>query len=472
MKLAFTGWSNGSVAMAMLAGFVASMPVQGQELTVTMYRSWQPPDITVINGLFRVDGAMLQTGPTCEYGVRLTVTDEAGTALVNNEWDGRCPPARNGVPAGALETFQFAVVPSHYSVEVTVTPKTGGSPLRVRVPIGNLPDDALASDLILARQAGWVDDSAVADVQWTIRKGQLGIAAASEVVAEEERPQVAYYLEIYPSATQPMSGKLIGVIRRLDGMQIARMDLQAIDNAEVSRPLAGNVSLEGLAPGEYVLETRLELADTTILRSHPFRMQGKVTQEAPPNAAGASNEYFQSLSPEQLKELFDPVIVTLKRQADRDLYLDLNPDGRRNFLYTYFGGVSPTPGGGGDNFLDLYLERVGHINREFGERQGGRAGWQTDRGRIWLQHGKPPTIVSRPLPRGGAAPYEIWSYNVPSYAYLFVDDARIGAFQLIFTNDPLEQSRPDWETRISEEALEDLVRLGIPIRAATGDRNE
>jgi GWxTD domain-containing protein len=201
-------------------------------------------------------------------------------------------------------------------------------------------------------------------------------------------------------------------------------------------------------------------------------MQGKVTQEAPPNAAGASNEYFQSLSPEQLKELFDPVIVTLKRQADRDLYLDLNPDGRRNFLYTYFGGVSPTPGGGGDNFLDLYLERVGHINREFGERQGGRAGWQTDRGRIWLQHGKPPTIVSRPLPRGGAAPYEIWSYNVPSYAYLFVDDARIGAFQLIFTNDPLEQSRPDWETRISEEALEDLVRLGIPIRAATGDRNE
>jgi len=248
-------------------------------------------------------------------------------------------------------------------------------------------------------------------------------------------------------------------------MQLARMNLQVIEGVAESRPLAGNVSLAGLAPGEYVLETRIELSDTTILRSHPFRMEGMLSRPAAP--AATSNDYFRSLSPEQLTELFDPVIVTLKRQADRDLFQNLNPEGRRNFLFQYFGGVSPTPGGG-DNPLDLYLERVRHVNQQYGERQGGRAGWQTDRGRIWLQRGKPHTEISKPLPRAGAVPYEIWSYTVPNYVYLYVDEARIGAFELIFTNDPQEQSRPDWDTRIGEEALDDLARLGIPIRAGAG----
>lgn len=454
--------SSRSVVLAVLAGAILAAPVRGQTLQVTMYRSWLPPNITVIDGLFRVDGAMLHTGPECEYSVRLTVVDETGTQLVRNEWEGRCPPPVNGQPSGALETFEFAVVPANYSVNVTVTPKNDGSAVTASMPLRNLPDDALASDLILGRRTGWIDPRV--DVQWTIRKGDLGIAAASEVVAEQERPRLAYYLEVYPGEMEPMSGKLVGVIRRLDGMQMARMDLQSLADVREARPLAGNVSLAGLAPGEYVLETRLELADTTILRSHPFRMEGVAAQQPTTTAGDVSNEYFRSLSPERLAELFDPVIVTLKRQADRDLYATLNPDGRRNFLYQYFGRVSPTPGGEGENPLDLYLERVQHVNGQFTERQGGRAGWQTDRGRIWLQNGQPPNLISRPLPRDGAAPYQIWQYTVPAYVYVFIDEARIGAFQLIYTTDPLEQSRPDWDTRLSEELIEDLARLGIPVK--------
>lgn len=434
-----------------------------QQLPVTVYRSWQPPDVTVVNGLFRVDGAMLGTGPACEYTVRLAVIDSAGTRLVNNEWDGRCPPPQNGLASGALETFEFGVLPAHYTVQVTVTPKSGGSPIRAEVPLASLPADAAASDLILARRAGWVDSTA--NVQWTIRKGQLGIAAASEVVAEEKQPQVAYYLEIYPTESDPMQGQLVGVIRRPDGMQLARMVLQRLQSAQQSQPLAGNVSLAGLAPGDYVLETRLELEDTTILRSHAFRMEGMLSQQARPQAPATTNDYFRSLSPEQLRELFDPVIVTLHRQSDRDLFQSLNAEGKRNFLYQYFGGVEPTAGGGGENPLDLYLQRAQYVNAQFGERQGGLEGWQTDRGRVWLQRGKPNSQVSRPLPRQGAAPFVIWSYQVPNYFYLFVDEARIGGYRLIYTNDPDEQSLPDWDTRVGEEAVEDLRRLGIPIRS-------
>jgi GWxTD domain-containing protein len=147
------------------------------------------------------------------------------------------------------------------------------------------------------------------------------------------------------------------------------------------------------------------------------------------------------------------------------LFQSLNPDGKRRFLQQYFGGVEPTAGGEGDNPLDQYLKRVHHVQREYVERQGGLEGWRTDRGRIYLKRGDPNNRVSRPLPPAGAAPYEIWQHTVPSnYVYVFIDEARIGSYRLVYTNDPLETSLPDWERRISSDAAEELMRMGIPVR--------
>lgn len=447
------------VRLIVAAGLAVGTPAASQ-LDVTMYRSWLPPDITFVQGLFRVDGAMLGTGPACAYVVRLAVVDSTGTRLVNSEWEGHCPPARNGVAAGALETFEFALAPSRYAVEITVQ-STGAEPRRLTasVPVESLPNASLASDLILAQRAGWVDSASAA--QWTIRKGQLGIAAASEVVAEEARPQMAYYIEMYPPAGHPLSGQLIGLIRRPDGKQLARIELARFDGVQEARPLVGNVSLAGLAPGAYVMEARLELGDTVIVRAHAFRMEGALGQAPPVPVSG----YFQALSNAELTRLFEPVLVTLRRQADRGLYQQLNPDGRRRFLHQYFGGVEPTPGAGENgNALDLYLARVEKVAAQFTERRGGLDGWKTEQGRIYLLRGEPQSKVSRPLPPAGAAPYEIWFYPVPSkYAYVFVDEARIGSYRLAYTTDPDEQSLPDWDRRVGADAIEEMVRLGIPV---------
>jgi GWxTD domain-containing protein len=443
------------------------MTPEAQELHVTLYRSWHPPNATVVHRLFRVDGEMLGTGSTCEYHVRLWVEDSTGTRLVNNEWDGRCPPAAADAPPAALETFEFAVLPSRYTVNVSVEPK--GKPdarISTKVPLESLPTESLASDLILARRAGWVDSAT--DVQWTIRKGKLGIAASSEAVALETSPSIAYYLELYPRAGKPVSGTLVGVIRRPDGRQIAQLQLQRLQDVAESRPLAGNVSLAGLAPGEYVLETRLSTGDTTLVRTHPFRMEGRIlaSPETPSTAGGS---YFSSLTDQQLTELFDPVLASLQKQADRDLYERLSPDGRRRFLQEYFGGVSPTPGGQGTNPLDLYLRRVQHVNREYAGR-GGEPGWRTDRGKIYLIRGEPQNKSARPLPPGGASPYEIWVYNVaPGYYYVFVDESRIGSYRLILTSDPAQPSLPDWERRLSNEVFEDMFRMGV--RPARGQNS-
>ncbi len=449
------------------AAMAAAGPGTGaDQLQITLYRSWYPPNVTVVNGLFRVDGAMLGTGDACEYHVRLSVDDSAGTRLVNNEWDGHCPAAVDGKPSAALETFQFAVVPSHYTVQVTVDAKNVAQPMRLsaRVPLESLALSARTSDLILATKVGWVDSTS--NVQWTIKKNKLGIAAASEAVAGETNPYISYYLEIYPREMGPMNGTLVGVIRRPDGKQIARLDLQKVQQVTEARPLAGNLSLAGLAPGDYVLEARLELSDTVLVRTHAFRMEGRDFAEQAPGAP--TTGYFASLSDEQLSQLFDPVSALLQKQSDRDLYGRLNPDGRRRFLAQYFGVTQPSAGGQANNALDMYLARVQFVNREYAGR-GGQAGWTTDRGHIYLLRGAPQSKVAKPLPPGGSSPYEIWQYtSAPGYFYLFIDESRINSYRLIVSSDPNESTLPDWDRRLSDEAVEDIRRMGIRLPNVSG----
>ena len=453
------------IPIVLLSSLAGGIP-QGRQLEVTMYRSWYPPNVTVVDGLFRVDGDLLGTGPDCAYHVTLSVVDDNGNQLVKNDWDGTCPPAHDGEPVGALETFHFAVVPAHYVVHVAVTPK--GQPQHVvetDADLESLREGVLASDLILGRRVGWVDSTTTA--QYSIKKGQLGIAAASEIVAQDSSPSIAYYMEVYPPEAHPLSGTLYGVILRPDGHQMARIKLQTVDSVAQARPLAGNMSVEGLATGVYVLQTRLELEDTVLVRTHPFRMEGK--QFAQPEAAGAVTGYFATISPEDLAALFDPVVMTMSSQAQRDLYSRLNVDGKRRYLYQYFGGLEPSAPGEEPNNLDGYLERVRFVNGHFGGRRGEEA-WKSDRGRIYMLRGAPSTRVQKAIPSDGAPPYEVWQYaNAPGgYVYAFSDEGRMGAFRLVYSTDPVEPTLPDWDRRLAAEAVEEMQRMGVTIRAPGG----
>lgn len=443
-----------TAAMLLLAASVAA--AQEPRPDVTVYRSWRAPNITVVEGMFRVDPELLGTGG-CLYGAELRVRDAAGNELQREQWTGRCPE-RDGQLAAALETFSFAITPATYTIEVVVWPQ--GAETRRRsttVTVDGIAQEPLASDLILARDVGFVDSANVA--QWTLTRGTIGLRTSSSIVVAPTEPQLAYYLELYPKEQRPMSGSVFGVVRRQDGRELARFRLQELQRLDEWRPVAGSVSVAGLPPGAYSFETQLQLADTTIVRSHPFYM------ESPVAAAEGGRGWFYTLSDEDLTRLFDPVVVWLTR-SEAELFTTLPPAARREFLSQQFGRDGPTPGDGSESALDAYLSRVEVVNLRFAERAGRSVvePWRTPRGRIYLLRGQPSAQVSRPSPQGGA-PYEIWQYAVsPGYVYLFADESGMGHYRLVFSNDPAEAGVVDWTRRVGSEALEDLARMGISPR--------
>lgn len=440
-----------------LAGLIAS-PVVGQDPQpeVVIYRSWQAPDVTVVNGLFRVEPALLGTA-NCTYGVQLTVRDDKKNVLKQDQWDGRCPE-QNGNLAAALETFTFAVTPAHYTVEVSVYPQ--GDPARKRtrtVNVAGLPANTRASDLILAREIGSASDSSRT---WTMRRGRTGLQTSSQIVVMPADPKLNFYMELYGEPSRPLNGKITGSVRRLDGRSLVDFRIDTLQALSVGTPVKGSVPLDGLAPGTYTFETRIQLADTTLVRSHRFTMASPVVVASGP--AG----WFGTLTDERLVELFDGVSAFGISADEAEFYASLPPHARRNWLATEFGPEGPTPNDGNESAIDAYLARIDVVNARFAQRagRGAEKPWQTDRGKIWLLRGQPSSIVPRPSPAAGA-PYEIWHYATgPGYAYLFADETRMGHYRMIYTNDPNKQGVPDWDRRVGGEALEDLSRLGIRAR--------
>jgi len=435
------------------ATLVASAPQEPQP-DVTVYRSWRPPQGTLVEGMFRVDPELLGTG-TCSYGVQFTVRDSRGNALKQEQWDGKCPE-QGGQLAAALETFQFAMPDtSDFTVLVEVYPQ--GQPERKRsrtLQVRGLAREPLASDLILGKQVGFITPADSA--QWTFRHGTIGVKTSSQVLVEGENPSLSYYIELYPENNVPMTGAVQGVIKRPDGKELARFPIQQLEGLTEPRPLAGRVPVAGLPTGAYTFETHVRVGDRTVVRAHQFFVGGEAL-------ATSGTGWFGTLSDERLAELFDPAVVWMTA-TEAERYKGLPPAARRTFLARWFGVTEPTPNDGQESALDAYLQRVELVNLRYNERagrEGGRAAWQTDRGRIYLLHGEPNTLFTRMQPEGGS-PYEIWHYTTGAgRAYVFSDDTRMGNYRLVYSNDPNEKGVVDWTRFVGPEAVTDLARLGI-----------
>ena len=205
---------------------------------------------------------------------------------------------------------------------------------------------------------------------------------------------------------------------------------------------------------------RVQLADTTIVRSHPFTVLDT-------KVAGG---FWENLSEDELAK-FEAISVWLPNKATMDTYRSLSPQGKREFLKQQFANQEPTPDDGNESVIDMFLTRVNTISQRYAERvgRGTQAAWETDRGRIYMLRGEPSSKAVKPNPNAGS-PYELWFYtNDARWVYLFADETRMGNFRLIYTNDPNQQGVSDWDRRVGPDAVEDMQRLGVPLPRIGGN---
>src|SRR5262245_51921737 len=124
---------------------------------------------------------------------------------------------------------------------------------------------------------------------------------------------------------------------------------------------------------------------------------------------------------------------------------------REQFIESFWQRRDLTPDTVENESRDEYYERIAYANEHFAS---GIPGWKTDRGRIYILHGKPDNIEShpsggtydRPIEEGGGTtstyPFEIWRYRYlegmgNEISLQFVDTTMSGEYHL--TIDPGEK---------------------------------
>jgi GWxTD domain-containing protein len=90
-----------------------------------------------------------------------------------------------------------------------------------------------------------------------------------------------------------------------------------------------------------------------------------------------------------------------------------------------------------------YLKRVGHANASF--RILGRAGFKTDRGRVYITYG-PPDDYDRHPNDSNSRPYEVWSYNAiqGGVIFVFVQRSSGGDYELVHSTHRNELHDENW----------------------------
>ena len=128
---------------------------------------------------------------------------------------------------------------------------------------------------------------------------------------------------------------------------------------------------------------------------------------------------------------FEDTIEILSAIADRDDLRELEaaqPAERFDAWERFWKKKDPTPNTGANEFLNEFFGRLGYVMKNFSRFQ---PGWQTDRGKIYLEFGRPDKVSDYPgqLGRG----YQYWYYYSIGTIFVFEDPVGTGEYQLMST---------------------------------------
>ena len=442
---------------ARAAAQTPQQPAASLELdAVRFYRSASTQ--TVVDGFGRVPFTLLDPltrGPDgmAAYRVTISVRDSANLELVNQSWTRTVPARMLSMARGStLEHFTFAAKPGTYAVELMVRDSASERVARQRVSLTTYAAAPPVSDLLLATGMR-AADSALSGSE--LRKGGVIIEAADRPLLTPQQAQLGYYLERYSQTpeTAAVSVRIVGG----DTATVVKTAPQLVPFGAGGGITRGMVDLAGLPPGEYGFEVVVKGHDTTVTRRAPFRMGGMETVAM--TAPVAPPDIFAQLSEAQLDTLYGP-LVYLMTSDEMGIYSTLTVQGKRDFLRRFWAKRDPTPATAVNELQVDFYSRIKEANRRF--REGGAAeipGWRTDRGRIFIKYGPPQEVMQRPQ-AGNTLPYEVWKYTRNrALKYVFLDQTQFGNYALIWTDDRREPSRPNWQSLLGPEAVQDVERF-------------
>ncbi|HEX6560129.1 MAG TPA: GWxTD domain-containing protein [Longimicrobiales bacterium] len=431
-------------------------------------RFWRGNGTTLLEG---VVGAPIGAGSTANPLVDLTITDADGKQLHHESWVDTIPPTMLEMARvrGDLEM----------SSPVRVNVRTGNYTVAVKVQRGDMVDSAgttvaafasapVVSDVIVSSGMRAVRDSDVVSAAES-RMGRFAMVRTARPTLQPTEPTLWYYLEAYaPEGTRDGVAQLEFSVARASGGDPLLRTTRTLQLGEHGGADAARLPLQGLPPGEYVLRVKASRGGVTEERTAPFAMAGlEVAPTVAPVAAGGGKEdalyqmYFGPGGKYQgsIDQLIEALSVVSLAEKVPESTMALDAAAKARFLARYFARIpDQVPATPEHELLEEYAKRAQYAAREFSERDTKRSGLRTDRGRIYMKYGAPDIRQLVAVGSASRGAVDVWRYSKQrGLKYAFMDETGFQHFNLLYTTDPAAQSVPDWQTRVGDREVIQMI---------------
>ncbi len=230
--------------------------------------------------------------------------------------------------------------------------------------------------------------------------------------------------------------------------------------------LSEELDIRALPSGNYFLLVEAfdrERRRLTYQRKYFQRSNRAVQPELASASGGLRNSFVGTLTDAELEHLV-PALQPLAQESERNtlnLLIENNDSEQyRAYLYEFWTRRSPTP----EQQLNAFRERLVIAESLYATRR--LRAHETDRGRVYLQHGKPNRIENErtfqdrsAMDRSQVIPFEIWYYpylehrNQRDRVFVFAQEERANDnYRLIHSDAIGEFSNVDWKRNIYDGA--------------------
>lgn len=388
---------------------------------------------------FQTMGAGLRS----EIKTSVLLADSSGRELLRDEWTQTVQAGSPAEIAGRFfpNQFELPLAPGSYQLSLVVeepaTRKQGSAQLTFRARAFDSQTLAL-SDIQLANSIT-PDTSA-----GRFTKNGLSILPNASRIYGRDLPLLYFYFEAYNFAA---ADSYEVHYRVTDSRQ---QTLKQLPTKRARKPGPSSVEVGGVNVGslaDSVCYLEVEVKDRATQAVARATKRFAVLLPAP-KAVSEAEQRLSAMSPEQFKTHVEQMQYLL-REDDKKLLQDLEPEAQKSFVIQVWKQLDNNPATPQNEFWEEYFRRIAYAEEKF--TSGFTTGWRTDRGRIAIKFGVPNEVERHPA-ETNARPYEVWFYySEGRKQFIFADIEGLGRYELIFSSDERELTRPDWKLIINTQ---------------------
>lgn len=336
--------------------------------------------------------------------------------------------------------------------------------------------------------------SAIASVY--ARNGFIDLPSPSNYL-DERRNKIKFYTEIYQADKLSKDRLPLKLNTYISWKEFSSPvpPLEQSDSVLVSEfmPLHQSFSLTTLPSGNYYLNAVLSDKNDAVLdkksifiqrfNAHPVQAPKEqpktlVKKDSSSNTSqilDLTNTFVGKYTPEQVHAILKMlrVICTPDEGMNIDGFLK-KPDElySKYFIYNFFEKRNKTDPG---KAWKEFVANIREVNKLFGGNS--QRGYETDRGRVYLQYGKPNDRVLVPN-ESGALPYEIWQYyftekqGTEAIFLFYKPGSSMGDYSLLHSTVVGERHNSNWRALLYSNNISGVGNINQDSQAEQYLRNK